>query len=82
MMSVMEYTFTLKYRLADDDWDYPELAERLDASGCGDALVGIGKPMHISLKFTRDADSAERALAKARADVARALPNANLIDWM
>ena len=79
MMTKMEYTFTLKYRLADDDWDYPELAERLRASGCGDALVGIGKPKHISLRFTREADTAEQALASARADVARALPTANLV---
>ena len=79
-MAVMEHTFTLRYRLADDDWDYPELVERLGAAGCGDAMVGIGKPKHITIKFTRDADNAERALASARADVARALPTAKLID--
>ena len=37
----MEYTFTLKYQLTDDDRDPDALVERLAEAGCDDALVGI-----------------------------------------
>ncbi|EJR8320695.1 DNA-binding protein, partial [Escherichia coli] len=40
----MEYTFTLKYQLADDDRDPEALVERLGEAGCDDALIGIGQP--------------------------------------
>ena len=40
----MEYTFTLKYQLADADRDADALVERLGETGCDDALVGIGQP--------------------------------------
>lgn len=40
----MEYTFTLKYQLADDDRNPDVLVERLGEAGCDDALVGIGQP--------------------------------------
>ncbi len=40
----MEYTFTLKYQLTDDDRDADALVERLGEAGCDDALVGIGQP--------------------------------------
>lgn len=42
--SAMEYTFTLKYQLTDDDRDSQTLVERLGEAGCDDALVGIGQP--------------------------------------
>ncbi|MGE5331556.1 MAG: transcriptional regulator, partial [Nitrospirota bacterium] len=37
--SAMEYTFTLKYQLAEDDCDLDALVERLGEAGCDDALV-------------------------------------------
>ncbi|WP_341352739.1 hypothetical protein [Phytopseudomonas dryadis] len=40
----MEYTFTLKYQLADDVCNPDTLIERLGEAGCDDALVGIGQP--------------------------------------
>ncbi len=40
----MEYTFTLKYQLAEHDSDPDKLVERLGDAGCDDALVGIGQP--------------------------------------
>src|SRR5690606_25415932 len=42
--STMEYTFTLKYQLADDDRNPDVLVDRLGEAGCDDALVGIGQP--------------------------------------
>ena len=36
----MEYTFTLKYQLADDDRDPDALVERLGEAGCDDREAG------------------------------------------
>jgi hypothetical protein len=76
----MEYTFTFKYRLSDDDCNHSELVERLGAAGCDDALIGVGQPGRIALEFTREADSAAAALLSALADVKRAIPTAKLIE--
>ncbi|USX29487.1 DNA-binding protein [Oxalobacteraceae bacterium OTU3CINTB1] len=76
----MEYIFTLKYQLADDDRDADGLVERLGQQGCDDALVGIGQPGRLALEFTRDADNAEAAVRSALADVRRAIPSATLTE--
>lgn len=76
----MEYTFTLKYQLADDDGDLDALVERLGEAGCNDALVGIGQPGRLALEFIREADSAEVAVRSALADVRSAVPSARLIE--
>lgn len=76
----MEYTFTLKYQLADDDRDADALVERLGEAGCNDALVGIGQPGRLALEFTRDAADAEEAVRSALADVRCAAPSARLIE--
>ena len=78
--STMEYTFTLKYQLADDDRDPDALVERLGEAGCDDALVGIGQPGRLALEFTREADSADAAVRSALADVRSAVPAARLIE--
>jgi predicted DNA-binding transcriptional regulator AlpA len=76
----MEYTFTLKYQLADDDRDADALVERLGEAGCDDALVGIGQPGRLALEFTREAADAGAAVRSALADVCRAAPLAKLIE--
>ncbi|USX23620.1 DNA-binding protein [Oxalobacteraceae bacterium OTU3REALA1] len=76
----MEYTFTLKYQLTDDDRDADKLVERLGEEGCDDALVGIGQPGRLALEFTRDANNADAAVRSALADVRRAIPSATLIE--
>ncbi|MDY0074227.1 MAG: DNA-binding protein [Thauera sp.] len=76
----MEYTFTLKYRLSDDEDDLDALVERLGEAGCDDALVGIGQRGHLALEFTREAADAEEAVHSALADVRRAVPGARLIE--
>ncbi|MDO5623128.1 MAG: DNA-binding protein [Pseudomonadota bacterium] len=76
----MEYTFTLKYQLADDDRDTDALVERLGEVGCDDALVGIGQPGRLALEFTREAVDADEAVRSALADVRRAAPSARLIE--
>lgn len=76
----MEYTFTLKYQLAEHDSDSDALAERLGEAGCDDALVGIGQPGRLALEFTREAKSAKAAVRSALADVKRAIPSATLVE--
>ena len=76
----MEYTFTLKYRLSEQDCNPEALVERLGAAGCDDALVGVGQPGRIALEFTREATSAEAALVSALAEVKQAIPSASLIE--
>jgi len=76
----MEYTFTLKYQLADDDRDPDVMVERLGDVGCDDALVGIGQPGRLALEFTREAIDAEAAVRSALAAVRSAVPSAKLIE--
>ena len=76
----MEYTFTLKYQLVEDDRDLDSLVDRLCEAGCDDALVGIGQPGRLALEFTREADSADAAVRSALADVRSAVPSARLIE--
>lgn len=76
----MEYTFTLKYQLAENDSDADALVERLGEAGCDDALVGIGQPGRMALEFTREAESAQAAVRSALADVRRAVPLAKLVE--
>ena len=75
----MEYTFTLKYQLSDDDREPDVLVERLGEAGCDDALVGIGQPGRLALEFTREAVGAEAAVRSALAAVRSAIPAAKLI---
>lgn len=76
----MEYTFTLKYQLADDDRNPDVLVERLGEAGCDDALVGIGQPGRLALEFIREAENADLAVRSALADVRSAVPSARLIE--
>ena len=76
----MEYTFTLKYQLAEGDRNPDLLVERLGEAGCDDALVGIGQPGRLAMEFSREAESADAAVRSALADVRRAVPSAKLIE--
>lgn len=76
----MDYEFTLKYQLSEDDCDVDDLVERLGASGCNDALVGIGQPHQLGFKFTREAASAKEALKSALSDIRKIVPSAKLIE--
>jgi len=76
----MEYNFTLKYQLADDDRNPDVLVERLGEAGCDDALVGIGQPGRLALEFIREAENADAAVRSALADVRSAVPSARLIE--
>lgn len=77
---MMEYEFELRFKLPADGTDAMELVERLGEAGCEDALVGIGQPGRIALKFTREAESAKRAIVSALEDVKQAISGARLIE--
>ncbi len=76
----MEYEFELRFRLPADAGDSAELVERLGEVGCDDAVVGIGQAGRVALRFTREAESAKRAIVSALEDVKKAIPTAKLIE--
>ena len=76
----MEYTFTLKYKLAAQDCDLDAIVERLGEAGCDDATIGVGQPGRLALVFSREAASAFEALASALRDVKNAVPSARLVE--
>lgn len=76
----MAFTFTLKYRLAEDDRDPDAVVECLGGAECNDALVGIGQPGRLALEFTREARNAREAVRSALRDVKRIIPSATLIE--
>jgi len=76
----MEYIFTLKYQLSEQDRNHDRIVERLAEAGCDDALIGVGQVGRIALEFTREAQSAEEALISALKDVKQALPSAKLVE--
>ncbi|MDI6934739.1 DNA-binding protein [Serratia sp. Se-PFBMAAmG] len=75
----MEYEFTLKYQLQEDD-DVDLLLERLAEAGCDDAVVGVGQPARLALAFVRESQSARQAIESALHDVRAAIPSARLIE--
>ena len=76
----MEYDFTLRFAVSEEDSDLGALVERLAEAGCDDATVGIGRPGRVALDFTREAASAKEAMLSALADVKRAAPGAVLVE--
>ena len=76
----MEYEFEFRFKLPAEDAIAGDLVERLGEAGCDDALIGIGQPGRIAFKFTREAESARRAIVSALEDVKKAIPAAKLIE--
>jgi hypothetical protein len=75
-----EYDFTLKFNLQNPEADPDSYVEALYASGCDDALIGVGKKGYISLNFIREASTAYKAISSAISDVKSVIPQANLIE--
>jgi predicted DNA-binding transcriptional regulator AlpA len=76
----MEYDFTLKYQLSEEDSNLDEIVERLAEAGCDDATIGVGQPGRIALVFAREGATALLALLSALEDVKRAVPTARLVE--
>jgi hypothetical protein len=77
---MLEYEFTLKFRLADPQADPEPYADLLYAQDCDDAIIGIGRKGRIALEFIREADSALSAILSAIADIHKTIPEAKLIE--
>lgn len=75
-----EYEFKLLFALPDAMTPPDRYVESLGATGCTDALPGIGKAGRIALDFAREAESAREAIESAISDVRRAIPGARLIE--
>ena len=73
----VEYEFTVRYSIESN---VDDALERLAATGCTDALVGLGRPGLLCLEFRRAAESEATAIESAKADVERALSSAVLIE--
>lgn len=69
-----EFSFVLKYRLSPEDCVADEIVERLGEAGCTDAFVGIGVAGRLALDFTREAESAQKAVTSALRDTRRRCP--------
>lgn len=80
VMTMTEYEFVLRFQLPTDD-DKPEsFLDALYEAGCDDAVVGVGLAGYLSLDFTREAESAKKAVQSAINNVQKAIPNATLIE--
>jgi hypothetical protein len=75
-----DYDFTLKFDITTLECEPETLLDQLYAAGCGDAIIGIGRPGRIAMNFTRDARSAAEAVSSALSDVNKAIPQAKLIE--
>ncbi len=75
-----EYDFELKFTLPSPDAEPEQFVNALYEAGCDDATVGLGLQGRVALSFTREATSAQEAVASAIADVTKAIPGAKLIE--
>lgn len=75
-----DYDFILKFALPDPESDAGNYVADLEAAGCNDAVMGIGKKGRIALDFTRSAPSAREAVISAVKDVQRVIPHARLVE--
>lgn len=75
-----EYDFELKFSLPNPDADPEQFVNALYEAGCDDATVGLGLKGRVALSFTREAPSAQDAVASAITDVTKAIPGAKLIE--
>ncbi|WP_406231735.1 hypothetical protein ACI703_11500 [Isoptericola jiangsuensis] len=77
---MVEFTFTLEYRLPPATHDIDLIEQCLADAGCDDALLGSGQPGHLSLVFYRESESAASALVSALEHVQSAVPGAELVE--
>lgn len=76
----MEYEFELRFKVPNETGDTAKVVESLGQAGCTDALVGVGQPGRVALRFIREARSAREAIVSALKSVKSAIPSAELIE--
>jgi hypothetical protein len=74
------FDFSLIFALPNRKADPVSNLDTLFEAGCDDATVGAGRPGMIGLDFSRQAATAEEAVATAIRDVQNAIPGADLIE--
>lgn len=79
---MLEFEFTLKYRLDDPEVLVDLVMQRLERSRCSEALVGASVVGHLELQFVRRAATAEEALFSATDAVRQAFPSAALVEFL
>jgi hypothetical protein len=76
---MMEFSFTLMYRVPDIGEDLSAFERCLAESGCDDALLGSGLPGILALRFQREGTVANDVARDTCVQVQNALPEAELI---
>src|SRR5271163_2361478 len=74
------YEFTLLFALPEGARTPADFVDALYEAGCDDAVVGIGNPRSIALRFSRDAGTASEAVQSAIRGALEAIPDARLIE--
>ena len=74
-----EYDFTLTFSVPTG-LEQETLESALFESGCDDAIIGLGQKGRLALNFTREAESAEKAMLSALQQVKKAVPKAQLVE--
>ncbi len=75
----MVHDFTLVYALDSGMGSQEEVLRQVADSDCADATVGLGRPGHVGLAFSRAASHRDAVVTLATAQMAQALPGAVLI---
>ncbi|WP_164262369.1 hypothetical protein [Stenotrophomonas maltophilia] len=76
---MMEFSFTLMYRVPDTGEDPSAFERCLAESGCDDALLGSGLPGILALRFQREGKVANDVVRDTCMQVQNSLPAAELI---
>lgn len=76
----MVHEFGLIFQLPANAPAVNDVVEALAEAGCDDAIVGTGHPGRIALEFSREAESAEKAIDSAIDNVRGAVPGVELIE--
>ncbi|HDS1531217.1 TPA: hypothetical protein QEK88_004543 [Stenotrophomonas maltophilia] len=76
---MMEFSFTLMYRVSDIGEGLSAFERSLAGSGCDDALPGSGLQGILALRFQREGTVANEVARDTWVQVQNALPEAGLI---
>jgi len=74
------YDFVLRFDLPHRDDDPEDHLDALFEAGCDDAVIGTGSPGTLALDFSRQADTAGKALTGAVENILCAIPEARLTE--
>lgn len=73
-METTSVAFDLIFETPEGAMEEAALLDALFEAGCGDAVVGLGRPGLIGLSFSREGADAETVIRRAVAESVEALP--------